>query len=98
MRKSPSLASRGGPRHAVVQIATLATVVACTCVLAASPARALEVARVTERGYVLVDEPDAATPWSGRVPGTPQLRTFLADVTAAIRRTTDTSPAVDVLA
>jgi len=41
---------------------------AVTAVSAAVPAQALTIARITRRGYIVVDEHEAVTPYEGRVP------------------------------
>jgi hypothetical protein len=62
---------------------------AITATSAASPARALEIARITQRGYIIVDEPDALTPYEGRVPtgNTQDTLRFVAELSQLIADT-----------
>ncbi len=57
--------------------------------LFAPPVAALEIARVTRNGYILIDEPDADRPYNGQTPfGQPaRMRQLAADVTTLIRDT-----------
>jgi hypothetical protein len=62
---------------------------AITATSAASPARALEIARITQRGYIVVDEPDSITPYEGRVPtgNTQDTLRFVAELSQLIADT-----------
>ena len=62
---------------------------AATVATAVAPANALEIARVTRRGYIVVDEPEAVTPYEGRVPtgNTQDTFQFIADLTRVIADT-----------
>lgn len=62
---------------------------AVTAVSAAAPAQALTIARVTRRGYIVVDEPEAVTPYEGRVPtqNTQDTFQFIAELTQLIADT-----------
>ncbi len=54
-----------------------------------STAHALTIARVTRHGYIMVDEPDALTPYEGRAPqnSTQNTFSFLAEITQLIADT-----------
>lgn len=82
----PSRALRRRTHTLRAAAVTLSLALATT--LAARPARALEVARITQYGYIVVDEPDAPIPYEGSVPidNNGALFGFVADVTAAIDR------------
>lgn len=62
---------------------------AATVATTVSPANALVIARVTRRGYIIVDEPEAVTPYEGRVPtgNTQDTFQFIADLTRVIADT-----------
>lgn len=82
----PSRAHRRRAHTHRTAAVTLSLSLAAT--LATRPARALEVARITQYGYIVVDEPDAPIPYEGAVPidNNGELFGFIADVTAAIDR------------
>jgi hypothetical protein len=62
---------------------------AVTAVSAAVPAQALTIARITRRGYIVVDEPEAVTPYEGRVPtqNTQDTFQFIAELSQLIADT-----------
>ena len=56
------------PRAMKLRTILTGMLAAATAVSAAVPAEAITIARVTRRGYIVVDEPEAAVPYEGRVP------------------------------
>jgi hypothetical protein len=64
---------------------------ASAAISAAFPAQALTIARVTRRGYIVVDEPEAVTPYEGRVPTGNTQDTFqlISELTQLIADTPD---------
>lgn len=64
---------------------------AATAVSAAVPAQAITIARVTRRGYIVVDEPEAAVAYEGRVPtvNTQDTFQFIAELSRLIADTPD---------
>jgi MYXO-CTERM domain-containing protein len=80
-------------------IAAGAVAAALATTLVVAPTHALEVARITRHGYIVVDEPGAMFPYEGRVPvgSNEGLFGIISDLTALIDRTPD-APRGDYIA